>query len=847
MELLNPEQIENLSDEKLIITHGQLHSYFQRMLNGEKFNRESLVNSHLFILDELQRRDLKHKVSDELDEETMRLNKINISLPANDNGEEELLMSALSDDTFIKAMTSPSEWSTEEFAVQSRGMPGIYLTPPHGRLIAEGKKTLIVKSIKFTKYTGTPIIVVSGKKAYGEIVLKPPIEINLDEFDDLRDKHRITEDERNRWWASKQKLYAYDFTVQKIYDSPIKVDIPRGAQTFFRSVEIRKRISPLLQSSLDKLQDIVIIPDFISISGRTVINEPSNDIDFIWRAKFDENDQLILQLREFLMKFTRSFPGELQKEFHHVDNASGAAWHFKPIADLVLRFKDKPIVELENDSYAYYKPIKKQADDTILFRVIGRMRKSQRFETLNLEEPKKVLEGDEALKLYQRLNKASQVWVLRCAIRDGRTPVTIDLQKFVKESDLVVRWNADIAHPEWQGLDDPQLWEMLEGYEHRAVGQHAYWSTFSKLFDSPPPLGSIIAIRPAKLLRFIGKEDKAVHYTWLWPSIIQIMSTEEMPDNISNLDARHLIDEESEIMKPVKKEEEKIACWVACFPKEKGWLNELQECLGLPINDQSGSSSLHLTLAVFNSFEDVEKIGAIIAKANIEKFVFEPVILDAFGDETQVVVLRGSTSEKILALANELRTPESAIVDHDFSPHITLGETDKAENLVQDFAGVQIEFGAPVFMVSIPDKIEKRHSLSRCMRCEKPPEYDVLWGNGKAHAWFCGKHFWDWQKSEHDLKNWSDINAVKMVKDDKATEKWSDNHNPNILDHLKFGIAGYTKIKEDDFKIKLMEPFVPVKSQAGYRLYEFQVGQENELWETWARGYIEKKDGENNG
>lgn len=835
MKLLQPKEIANLSDDELIILHAQIHAYFASLKAGTaKYNLEDLVNQHLFIFSAFQDRDLKHKVVDEIDEETMHLNKISISLSRNDSEEEELLMFSLSDEDFTKAMTSPNEWSAEEFATQPRGMPGIYLTPPHGRLIAEGKKTLIVKSIKFTKYTGTPIIVVSGKKAYGEIILKPPIEINLDEFVDLRSEHRITDNERDYWWQNKDKLYAYAFTVQKIYDLPINVTIPPGIQTFLRSVQIQKRISPLLQSSLDNLQDVVVIPDFISISGRTVIDEPSNDIDFIWRAKFDD-DQLILQLREFLMKFTRSFPSELQNEFHHVDSPSGAAWHYKGITDLVLRFKDKPIVELEDDSYAYYKPIKKQADDTILFRVIGRMRKSQRFETLNLEEPKKTLEGNEALKLYQRLNKASQVWVLRCAIRDKRVPITIDLQKLVKESDLAVRWNADIAHPEWQGLDDPQLWEMLESYEHRVVGQHAYWSTFSKLFDAPPPLGSIVAIRPAKLLRFLGKDDNQVHYTWLWPSIIQIMSTEETPDNISDLDARHLIDEETEIMKPVKKKnEDDIACWVACFPKEKGWLNKLQERLGLPINDQSGSNGMHSTLAVFNSFDDIDKIRAIIANANIEKFVFEPVILDAFGDEAQVIILRGSTDERVHALANELRSLDSAIVDHEFNPHITLGETDKADNLIQDFVGIHIPFGEPVFMVSIPDKVEKRYSFSRCMQCEKPPEYDILWGNGKAHAWFCKDCLAKWLSNIEHSGAWNDVDGVKEVQDSKAASSFGDNTNANIRDRIKHEL-----IKADkDFKIKLMEPFTPVKSMTGYREFEFQVGQENELYETWAKGYL---------
>ena len=70
---------------------------------------------------------------------------------------------------------------------------------------------------------------------------------------------------------------------------------------------------------------------------------------------------------------------------------------------------------------------------------------------------------------------------------------------------------------------------------------------------------------------------------------------------------------------------------------------------------------------------------------------------------------------------------------------------------------------------------EARHSHDRCMNCAEPPAIEVLWANGKGHAWFCEKHFKIWG-AEHK----GDIDYIKKIKDGKASQKFSDNTNPNI-------------------------------------------------------------------
>ena len=92
------------------------------------------------------------------------------------------------------------------------------------------------------------------------------------------------------------------------------------------------------------------------------------------------------------------------------------------------------------------------------------------------------------------------------------------------------------------------------------------------------------------------------------------------------------------------------------------------------------------------------------------------------------------------------------------------------------------------------DKItlsDYKHRRDKCMKCDKPPEYEVLWVEGMAHAWFCKNHLFDFVKksAETCLKEGffnlnCELNAIKRVDDGEVTEKWKDNKNPNILNRI---------------------------------------------------------------
>lgn len=74
------------------------------------------------------------------------------------------------------------------------------------------------------------------------------------------------------------------------------------------------------------------------------------------------------------------------------------------------------------------------------------------------------------------------------------------------------------------------------------------------------------------------------------------------------------------------------------------------------------------------------------------------------------------------------------------------------------------------------ESLYESHSRGKCMDCDTKPTIEVLWANGRGHAWFCDKCFAEWK--EKDGKG--DICSVKQLVDGEASKKFADNKNPNI-------------------------------------------------------------------
>lgn len=133
---------------------------------------------------------------------------------------------------------------------------GIYLVAPHPQWIWNGKKTLIVKARKFSKQIHKPLVLCGPHFMWGIISLEAPHDISLVDFVELKKKHLISEELRQKWWPDKQLLYAYQFGFKK-FEKPVPWTPPRGVQTFVLDV-------PLAQEHLSKFHSLRFISDIRS-------------------------------------------------------------------------------------------------------------------------------------------------------------------------------------------------------------------------------------------------------------------------------------------------------------------------------------------------------------------------------------------------------------------------------------------------------------------------------------------------------------------------------------------------------------------------------------------------------
>ena len=91
--------------------------------------------------------------------------------------------------------------------------------------------------------------------------------------------------------------------------------------------------------------------------------------------------------------------------------------------------------------------------------------------------------------------------------------------------------------------------------------------------------------------------------------------------------------------------------------------------------------------------------------------------------------------------------------------------------------------------VEPPGILEYQHSRYKCMSCSKPPTVEILWAEGKAHAWFCDECFLTWKEAHPEEV--SGQRAIYGV----AAEKWREHIGKEKAAEFRAKL-GITKMEE---------------------------------------------------
>jgi hypothetical protein len=174
---------------------------------------------------------------------------------------------------------------------------GIYLVKPHGQLIAEGQKTLIVKSREFTNHIGEPLYLIEDHVCWGVIKLFQPFPMSPKDFQTSRGSHKISDKEAfEKWgWDKDKTLYGYRFKILEKYDTPLKVKLPKGVQTFVSAKNIHwvnvhsASMLSLFEMREDEQPDELFAVASEELSDRKL--EPSEAVFLIrgWVEDYDES------------------------------------------------------------------------------------------------------------------------------------------------------------------------------------------------------------------------------------------------------------------------------------------------------------------------------------------------------------------------------------------------------------------------------------------------------------------------------------------------------------------------------------------------------------------------------
>lgn len=111
----------------------------------------------------------------------------------------------------------------------------ICLDESQANMIYEGKKVAVVKPLKFI--AGSFLSLVCENKEYGFIRLSDPRVITLKEFEELREEHRISDEDRQKWAENqsgwdKGPLYFYPVREFISFEKPRSIALPEGIQIF---------------------------------------------------------------------------------------------------------------------------------------------------------------------------------------------------------------------------------------------------------------------------------------------------------------------------------------------------------------------------------------------------------------------------------------------------------------------------------------------------------------------------------------------------------------------------------------------------------------------------------------
>lgn len=275
---------------------------------------------------------------------------------------------------------------------------GLIITYPYATYIIDYKKTIIVKSRKFSNISNQKMLLIETKIGLSTIELEDPYEIDLKEFKKLYKYHLITEKDRITWWPEYKKLYVYKISYIKLFNKPILLDYKTGPQVVvnMHNIIIKKMfigVSGFIVKPIEyKTNSVEVNTTFYKFPTKTLIQNLSKydlvysikvsqiithfkqleNVDKLWKTFYNLFEPIKSKIKCFLFQFSEKFiPNKisldkikkfsklLDKEHHYVFEFRNTEWFNKKYIDFInkLNLHFCSLYSFDTELFTKYKNI----------------------------------------------------------------------------------------------------------------------------------------------------------------------------------------------------------------------------------------------------------------------------------------------------------------------------------------------------------------------------------------------------------------------------------------------------------------------------------------------------------
>lgn len=164
-----------------------------------------------------------------------------------------------------KAKEDAPNYRRSEIEDQSEQEKSLELEKPHGFLMWKGKQVALANDQPLP--VGETLLIISDGEAYGKVVLSPPSQMTVKEFErkELAVQHCVYPRERRQWWPEQESLFVHQFEKWEPFAKSRLVKMEDGKAVYEEAEMLTPNEKGLIELSQSLPKVIPLLKDAVSL------------------------------------------------------------------------------------------------------------------------------------------------------------------------------------------------------------------------------------------------------------------------------------------------------------------------------------------------------------------------------------------------------------------------------------------------------------------------------------------------------------------------------------------------------------------------------------------------------